>query len=336
MPRKPIIVNSKDWTKIFESFRDKTIIVIGDVMVDSYLWGEVNRISPEAPIPIISGTRRENRPGGAANVAMNLKELGAKPVLCSVIGEDDNGNTFVDLMNTRKLGTEGIIRHKNRKTTVKTRIISQNQHLLRVDDEDDEPLDQTLEKKFTDHVLKLAKSFVPDGIIFEDYDKGVITPSVIDLVVGYANAQGIEVSADPKRRNFANYRNIALFKPNFQELTDGLNLPLRKGDVTSLFEATKDYQAGANIRYLLISLSEYGVYISDGETYDVVPAEFLEIVDVSGAGDTLVSVAMLSLLAGLDMETIARVANLAGGLVCGKTGVVPVNRDELMKKCSVL
>jgi D-glycero-beta-D-manno-heptose-7-phosphate kinase len=326
-------LNSSTWKKTFESFEDFNILVIGDVMIDSYMWGEVSRISPEAPIPIVAAKKRENRLGGAANVALNLQSLGAIPILCSVIGIDAEGKMFLRKMKELGLSCEGIVPDPDRKTTLKTRIICKNQHLLRVDEEQTNPIGKETYRSLVSQLKRILRKRKVDGIIFEDYDKGVISPELIRQVISLAAKKKIPVAADPKRRNFLYYRNIELFKPNFKELTEGLKTDIEKGNAQALFKAVKGYQKEAGIRYLLVSLSELGVFISDGKGYAMLPAEKREIVDVSGAGDTLVSAAFLALLAGLEPGMIARVANLAGGLVCEKIGVVPVGKKELLAKC---
>jgi rfaE bifunctional protein kinase chain/domain len=326
-------LNSSTWKKTFESFEDFTILVIGDVMIDSYMWGEVSRISPEAPIPIVAAKKRENRLGGAANVALNLQSLGAIPILCSVIGTDAEGKMFLRKMKELGLSCEGIVPDPDRKTTMKTRIICKNQHLLRVDEEQTDPIGKETYHSFIIRLKGILEKGKIDGIIFEDYDKGVINPALIQQVVRLAAKKKIPVAADPKRRNFLYYKNIDLFKPNFKELTEGLKTDIEKGNAQALFRAVKRYQKEAGIRYLLVSLSDLGVFISDGKVHTLLPAEKREIVDVSGAGDTLVSAAFLALLAGLEPDMIAWMANVAGGLVCEKIGVVPVGKEELLAKC---
>ncbi|HBS88692.1 MAG: carbohydrate kinase [Bacteroidetes bacterium GWF2_38_335] len=319
-----------DFKKLFESFNNKNILIIGDVMVDAYIWGKVERISPEAPVPVVSITQRENRPGGAANVALNIKALGANPIICSVIGEDEKGLIFKDMLKSNGMISDAILTCSLRKTTSKTRVISNGQHLLRVDEEITSPLDHETEQSFIAHLATIIKYKKIDAIIFEDYDKGVITPTVIDNLVNIAGKLNIPVTVDPKKNNFCNYNGVTLFKPNFKELKEGLKLDIEKGDFEGLFKAAlvlhKEYQQ----KFVMITLSELGVFISDGEKYQVIPAEFRDIVDVSGAGDTVISVATLCLCLGLPTEEIARVSNCAGGLVCEKVGVVPINKDELL------
>lgn len=326
-------MKSTEIQRIFDSFNNFQILIIGDVMIDAYLWGKVERISPEAPIPIITCTKKENRLGGAANVALNIKSLGAKPLLCSVIGNDEKAEVFFERLQFRSIDNQGIIVSKERKTTVKTRIISNNQHLLRVDEEDDEYISSDLEQELLNKIQSLISNQKIDAILFEDYDKGIITPFIIEKTVELANKNNIPTLVDPKKRNFNHYRNITLFKPNFREITDGLKVEIKKGDFEALSRIANTLHKERQIDKILITLSELGVYISDNGKYHIIPAEVREVVDVSGAGDTLISIAALCLAAGLPSREIAVIANLAGGLVCEKVGVVPVDKEELLEEC---
>ncbi len=317
---------------IFEQFNHYNILIIGDVMVDAYVWGKVDRISPEAPVPILSCASHENRLGGAANVALNIKAMGANPILCSVIGDDEKGTSFLNLLQQIQHNQYGIVRSKHRKTTVKTRFISNNQHLIRVDEEDTHELADEIEMEFIAHVKKLMQEQTIHAVIFEDYDKGVITKKLIKEITDLANAKNIPITVDPKKRHYADYENVTLFKPNFKEFTEGLNLDLQKEDREALFKAAKTFQTEKNINNLLITLSEQGVFISNKEGYKHIPAVIREIADVSGAGDTVISVATLCLAAGMHPEQIAQISNLAGGIVCEIPVVVPIDKEQLMRE----
>ncbi|HDJ33624.1 MAG TPA: D-glycero-beta-D-manno-heptose-7-phosphate kinase [Bacteroidetes bacterium] len=330
------MVSTGTIAKLFNTFPHFRILVIGDVMIDSYMWGEVSRISPEAPIPILASSRRENRLGGAANVALNIQALGGIPILCSVIGEDDQGKLFMELMRYRGLETDGIIPDPSRITTRKTRIISRNQHLLRVDEENDAPLPSTSEERFIRQIEQIIQKRRIDCIVFEDYDKGVCTPAVIANTIKLAREKAIPVCVDPKRRHFNAYLHVTLFKPNFKELQEGLKTDLDKTDIPVLFDVCREYQKKADIQFMLVSLSEEGVFISNGKEYKVIPAHVRDVADVSGAGDTLIATAALCYVSGMDIFEMATVANIAGGLVCGRVGVVPVNREELAAECARL
>lgn len=311
------------------------MLIVGDVMIDAYMWGRVERISPEAPVPVISCTRKESRLGGAANVALNVKALGAEAILCSVIGDDDNGTLYKELMLEEELSCEGIVEDRLRPTTVKTRMISGNQQLLRVDEETEKFLSTETEKKFTEHVVRLIKDVNFAAVIFQDYDKGVITTEIIKAVVKASKEKGIPTLVDPKRRNFENYNGVTLFKPNFKEFTEGLKISVQKTDGNALFEAAKNLHQ-KEVALVMVTLSEQGVFISNGQIYNTIPAHHREITDVSGAGDTVISVASVCLAAGLEMSKVAAISNLAGGLVCEKLGVVPVHKQKLMEECDRL
>ena len=326
-------MDHKKIQEAFGKFNNMNILIVGDVMIDSYMWGKVNRISPEAPVPIVSITKRENRLGGAANVALNVRALGAKAIMASVIGNDDRGKIFLGLLDKRELVKDGILITENRITTSKHRVISDGQHLLRVDQETDEMLDEKTEEKFISNTLKIIDEQKIDAIIFEDYDKGVITEKVIQQITTLANKKSIPTAVDPKKRNFNKYKNITLFKPNFKELNEGLKLDLEKDDFKGIQKAATAIQDLMKIKAVLITLSELGVFISSNGEYYQIPTQVRDISDVSGAGDTVISVATLCLAAGLSSNEIATVANIAGGQVCEKVGVVPVDKEDLLEKC---
>ncbi len=318
---------------LFEKFNSFNTLIVGDVMIDTYFWGKVDRISPEAPVPIISRTDIEHRLGGAANVARNIKALGANPILCSVIGSDDKADIFLDVMRSRGLNTDGIIKHDSRITTVKTRVISDNQHLLRIDEEIKNSISEDVESELIENIKKIIDTTQINSIIFQDYDKGVITQRVIESVVEMAQAKDIPTLVDPKKRNFHNFKGVTLFKPNFKELVEGLKLEIKKSDIEAIHEASRTLQKEQNIKIVMTTLSELGVYISDNGSYHQIPAEIRDIADVSGAGDTVVSTASLCLAAGLSPKHIAWISNISGGLVCEKVGVVPIEKGLLLKEC---
>ncbi len=318
---------------LFEKFNNISTMIIGDVMIDTYFWGKVNRISPEAPVPIIARTDIEHRLGGAANVARNVKALGAKPILCSVIGDDEKGKVLLELMQSKEMTTKGIVVSNSRVTTTKTRIISNNQHLLRVDEEYSKPVAKELEISLIDRIKSIIGTTKIDSIIFQDYDKGVITKSLIQAVVEIANSRNIPTLVDPKKRNFTNFDNVSLFKPNFKELTEGLKLEINKRDTESIHRAAQIFRKKHNIAIVMTTLSELGVYISDKADYHKLPAEIRDIADVSGAGDTVISTASLCLAAGLKPREIAWISNISGGLVCEKVGVVPIDKQLLLEEC---
>ncbi|MBK3517443.1 bifunctional heptose 7-phosphate kinase/heptose 1-phosphate adenyltransferase [Carboxylicivirga marina] len=325
----------KELTQVFDAFDDMHILIIGDVMVDSYLWGDVNRISPEAPVPIIATTGRENRLGGAANVALNIQSLGATPILCSVIANDEAGDIFKNLLEENNLPSQGIVSASQRKTTVKTRIISQNQHLLRIDEEENTPLDSVLEKKLQAHIEDLLNTYKIDAIIFEDYDKGVLTPASILKTVELAQNKGIPTLVDPKKRNFLDYKGVTFFKPNLKEFREGAKVDVSSDDKEGMLNATKQFISEQGIRNFMVTMAEKGVMIINNKEHHFIPAEVRDIADVSGAGDTVISVSALCLASALESKLVAGIANMAGGLVCEHPGVVPIDKQELLEECFI-
>jgi D-glycero-beta-D-manno-heptose-7-phosphate kinase len=324
-------VKEQEVNQIFEKFSQMRAIVIGDAMVDTYLWGKVERVSPEAPIPIVSVTKRESRLGGAANVSLNLQSLGATPVLFSVVGNDEKGRKFKKMIGKNSLPDYGILVDPNRITTVKSRIIGKGQHIARVDEESTDFIDEAFEQALINGIKKELETNKVDVIIFVDYDKGVITPSLFENTNKMAREKGIPIAVDPKKRNFNYYKNIDLFKPNFKEFVDGTGLPLRKGDLEMLRQAAHALKEKQNYKLIFITLSELGVFISNGIKEQYYPAVIRHIADVSGAGDSVISVASLAMAAGLSPKVMALISNIAGGMVCENLGVVPVNKTQLIK-----
>jgi len=325
--------------KIFDRFNTQTVIVIGDVMIDSYLWGKVDRISPEAPVPVVSVNKHENRLGGAANVALNLQSLGAKPILCSVIGNDARGKEFIDILNSQQLSDKGIITHNSRITTTKIRVIGNNSQMLRVDEETETNISEEIRNALCQRINEIMLSETIDAIIFEDYDKGVISEELIRFVSELANEQGIPVVADPKKKNFNNYKNITLLKPNLKELKEGLKIDADLREIPHLTKAVKQLQKDFSLKMVMVTLSEAGVYIFENNSEvqeHHIPAHIRNIADVSGAGDTVISVTALCLSQKLSTLKMATLANLAEGLVCEEVGVVSVKKDLLFAEAMKL
>lgn len=325
-------MNKNEITTLFSNFNKLNVLIIGDVMIDSYYFGKVDRISPEAPVPIVAVESKENRLGGAANVALNIQALGATPILCAVIGKDNDSSLFDELLSKSKLSNQGIINSENRTTTVKTRIIGNNHQVLRVDSEDDTPLDKTDTVRLYDKIEALINNSKIDVVIFEDYDKGVITEELISKVVSICNQKNIPTTVDPKKRNFNAYKNVTLFKPNLKELKEGLNIEIEAGDITAIKNAVNTLNNRQNNEVTFITLSEHGVYIQSKDNQHHLQAHLRNIADVSGAGDTVISVASLCLALNQTPKLIAEISNLAGGLVCEKVGVVPIDKDILLSE----
>jgi D-glycero-beta-D-manno-heptose-7-phosphate kinase len=316
---------------LLQKFRGMNVLVVGDVMLDSYVWGRVSGISPEAPVPVLKHGNSENRLGGAANVALNLHSLGAVPIMCSVIGVDDNGEEFRALVRKSDLSEEGLVEASHRTTTNKTRIFAGHQQLLRMDREVDGYIDPELEEQLWKKIQSLLGEKDIRAIVFQDYDKGVITPGLIEKVIALGNERKIPTLVDPKKRNFARYRNATLFKPNFKELCEGLNLEIDRTNFDAVHEAAQKLKDQAGFEMVMITLSEHGMLISRGSDYKVIPTQARDVADVSGAGDTVIAMASLCLALGMDAYEMAALANLAAGLVCERVGVVPVEKSWLME-----
>jgi rfaE bifunctional protein kinase chain/domain len=326
-------VNYKD---LFDKFNGLRILVIGDVMLDAYVMGKVNRISPEAPVPIVSLENEDARIGGAGNVALNLLALGANPIICGVIGEDTSGDKLLNLFEKNGISTDGLVKSMARKTTVKTRVISNKQQLLRIDSESTFPLLESEEIKLNNTIQDIINQGV-DGIIFEDYNKGVLTDSVIQNTIKIAKEKDIPTAVDPKKENFLSYKGVSLFKPNLKELKEGLNLNFDFNSNKELFEkGIEVLEEKLQNEISFITLSEYGVFIKNQTEKYYVPAHMRSISDVSGAGDTVIAVATLCLISGASTKQIAEISNLAGGLVCEKSGVVSISKNDLLKEVSEL
>ncbi len=305
-------------------------------MMDAYVLGKVTRISPEAPVPIISLDHEDERIGGAGNVALNLVALGAKPIVATVVGRDSNGEKLVNLLKSNGISVEGVIFSEKRKTTVKTRVISNKQQLLRIDSEDTFPISEIEEEQLINEIENLSVSGL-DAIIFEDYNKGVLTENLISKVADFAKKNNIPTAVDPKKENFFAYRNVTLFKPNLKELKEGMNVDFDLSNNKIEFEeAVKSLESKLNNEISFITLSELGVFIKNSTKKHYSKAHPRNIADVSGAGDTVISVATLCLVAELEIEKIAEISNIAGGLVCEKSGVVSIDKQELLHEVEEL
>lgn len=322
--------------ELFQQFDTLNILIIGDVMIDSYLWGNVERISPEAPVPIVAVVKKENRLGGAANVALNIQALGATPIICSVVGEDNEGEEFIRLLRDQNISDKGILKVHHRPTTVKTRIIGSKQQILRIDLETDECISEDTTLTLFTRIEEILETTKIDAIIFEDYDKGVLTPLLIQRTIELANKKKIITVVDPKHRNFLDYKNVTLFKPNVKELREGLKVELDPRQKGELEQAAGMLRQRIEAEQVMITLSELGVYMDSVNGKRLIPAHIRNISDVSGAGDTVIATATLCLAGGLDEFSAAAVANLAGGLVCEHVGVVPINKELLLKEASKL
>ena len=307
---------------------DSNILIIGDVILDAYFHGKVDRISPEAPVSILDVEKKDYRLGGAANVALNLKALGVSPILCTVIGSDSSGDKIIDLLNAEGLDASGVIKSSSRITSLKTRLVSSNRQLMRVDEERVEALNREDEQRLSDLIARMIASSKPDAIIFEDYDKGVISLSIISKTIELARVQDIPVTVDPKKKNFLSYSGATLFKPNLKELREGINNPSIEPSIESLRKAYEFLNDVMPVEMALFTLSSHGMYVTNGTSDALIPTEANQIADVSGAGDTVIAAATCALIAGLSLEEIARFANTAAGLVCKSPGVVAIDLNS--------
>ena len=329
---KKFSIKKEHIREIFKSFNNLNVLIIGDVMIDSYLWGKVNRISPEAPVPIVTVKNKERRLGGAANVALNIQALGANPILCSVIGVDIEGQAFMELLKTQKLSQKGILKSRDRITTVKTRIIGNNSQLLRVDEEEETDIIYTETQQLLTLISYIINHDKIDVIIFEDYNKGLINTKLISKVVELSKSKNIPTCVDPKKKNFNSYKGVSLFKPNIKELREGIKLDNYVENINEIQRAVSSYRVKQKIETVLVTLAEKGVITNSRKVKEHLPAHIRSIADVSGAGDTVISVA--SLCRALECSDIltAAIANLSGGLVCEQIGVVPVNKVQLLEE----
>lgn len=326
----------KNFQQLFKKFSSVKVGVIGDVMLDTYIWGEVERISPEAPVPVVSLKKKEQRIGGAGNVALNLQSLGAKPFLLSVTGYDEEAEKLKALLTENKINTDYCIQSKKRVTTNKTRVISRNQHMMRLDAE----ITNDLNKEDEERLIELFEKFVederPDIVILQDYNKGVLTETVIKVVISVCKKSHVLTAVDPKRKNFLAYRNVDLFKPNLKEVKDALNLLPAGIDHILLQSIHSELHNLLHHRISLITLSEKGVFYQDEKDFALLPSHLRNISDVSGAGDTVIAVASLVYAATKDVRLMAEMANIAGGLVCEEVGTVAIERSKLLHECELL
>ena len=321
-------MTSTELKNIFNSFNGKKVLLIGDAMIDAYMWGSINRMSPEAPVPVVDIEKYEIRLGGAANCALNIKALGAEPILCSVLGKDINGDQFQQLMKNANLSEKGIILSDERKTTVKTRVISEGKHQLRIDEEDTHPLQ--IEEEFLKNIHQLLEN--TDVVILQDYNKGVLTKKIISEVISETKRRGIPTIVDPKKDNFLEYKDCDIFKPNLKEIKEGMEIEFNEKIDSELEGATYKLKQELNAKGILLTLSSDGICINSDEGFVHTPAYGGSVVDVSGAGDTVISVASLLLSEGVSFENISKISCLSGGIVCQKVGVVPIDKDELLSE----
>jgi len=315
--------------ELFAHFKNKRIAVVGDVMIDRYMWGTVTRISPEAPVPVVEIESETSRLGGAANVANNIKALGGIPILVGVVGNNVHGTEFREMLAQMDCPTYGIITDTTRPTTIKTRVIAQDQHVVRVDSEDKRDIDSGIQKQIVDVLREHMDSI--DAVIIEDYNKGVIVKELIRSVIELVNEKGKIVTIDPKFNNFFEYQNVTLFKPNKKEAEEAIGKKFRTE--TDVIEAGKLLLEKLHAENILLTRSEKGMSLFE-RNGDVthIPTVARKIADVSGAGDTVIATLTMLLASGATVKEAAAIANYAGGIVCGEVGIVPIEPDILKQK----
>jgi len=334
----------KNLKSIIQKFNKARVLVIGDLILDEYIWGSVDRISPEAPVPVVWANKRTNVPGGAANVANNIRSLDGRVSLLGVVGSDENGSTLVAELKKRGVDTKGILVEPNRLTTVKTRILAGHQQVVRVDWEHRHSLSNQLNKRIAQFVRKHISEY--DAVIIEDYGKGVINKELLEELTPLARKYKKIINVDPKEEHFQYYSNVTSITPNRKELENAVrNLKIK--DTTNTFRINTDklftdkdidLAAGQVLKYLdldsiLVTLGEQGIKLFEkGGRVEHIPTVAQEVFDVSGAGDTVISTFTLGLCAGASRSEAAHIANYAAGIVVGKVGTAATDRAELLER----
>jgi D-beta-D-heptose 7-phosphate kinase/D-beta-D-heptose 1-phosphate adenosyltransferase len=313
-------------TAVLEGMRHRRVVVVGDAMLDVYLVGDVERISPEAPVPVVTVHERRHAVGGAANVAANVAAIGAEVSLVATLGDDRRGQQLRSQIAAAGIRDEGILSLAGRPTTSKTRVVARGQQLVRIDEEEDRPLDGDEQER----ILAATREFLADAdaVLIEDYNKGVLTPTVIETVLAVAKARGIPSVVDPKFRNFFAYRGCTLFKPNRRELEGALGAEVELEHVDALPQAMERL----DVQTLLLTLGSAGmVLVGRDGAITRIQTVAREVYDVSGAGDTVTAWAGTALAAGASVREAAELANYAAGIEVGKSGVAVVTREEVLE-----
>ena len=326
----------KDIQDLFNSFSDIRVGIVGDVMLDSYMWGKVDRISPEAPVPVVAVHKKEQRIGGAGNVALNICALAAKASIISVTGSDEDGTALKTMFEKNAIDTSFLLQSLKRITTNKIRIIARNQQMMRLDNEITDDLGYEDENRLILAVQHYIAQEKPAAIILEDYNKGVLTELVIKKIIELCRHNNIITAVDPKRKNFFNFKNVDVFKPNFKEATEGLNLLSSDINETLLRKIHTELQEKLQHNISFITLSEKGVFYQEQNNAEIIPSHIRNIADVSGAGDTVIAVASLVYTATKDAKLMAEIANIAGGLVCEEVGTAAIDKQKLLQECNKL
>lgn len=322
--------------QLFEQFTSIKVGVVGDVMLDTYCWGNVERISPEAPVPVVAITGREFRIGGAGNVALNLAALGAQVNMITVTGNDDDAKTLAKLFDDNHIDTSFSLRDENRLTTNKMRVISRNQQMMRLDTEITHDLSAELELLFLEKIEQYLQTVQPHVLVFEDYNKGVLTQKVIESTISLCKKYDVLTAVDPKKKNFFSYQDVTIFKPNLKEVKEGLNIALDRVDLAVMEAVHEQLKKKLNHQISFITLSEKGVFYQCHDKSALIPSHIRNIADVSGAGDTVIAVASLVYATTGDELLMAKMANIAGGLVCEEVGTAAIKKSVLLEECKLL
>lgn len=315
-----------------ENAAGRRIVVVGDLMLDRFVYGDVERISPESPVPVINVSHEKHMLGGAGNVLANLSALGLKPVIVALVGADPQGREVMDIARDLDADIDGLLTDDSRPTTIKTRFLARHQHMLRTDLEKTHPASSVLEQSMIATVERHVKN--AGAVVLSDYGKGVLTPAVIAATIEAARAQGIPVLVDPKGRDYTIYRGADYVTPNRKELAEATGRASLKTD-DEITSAAKELLQKAGIGGVVATRSEDGISIfRDGEAPLHLRTQVREVFDVSGAGDTVVSVMAAALACGAGLADAARLANFAAGLAVLKLGTTPVSLEEIRSALS--
>jgi rfaE bifunctional protein kinase chain/domain len=325
-----------DLQQLFNKIASLKVGIIGDVMLDTYMWGNVDRISPEAPVPIVSLQKKEQRIGGAGNVALNIQSLEARAFVITVTGDDEDAKQLNTLFQENNINTHYSFASADRITTNKTRVISRNQQMMRLDAEITNDLTTSIEEEILSRFELFVQKEKPDIVILEDYNKGVLTEAVIRSVISICRKNNILTAVDPKRKNFFEYKHVDLFKPNLKEAREALNIISDGVNISLLQNIHAELNNILQNEVSLITLSEKGMFYQQQNHSAIIPSHLRNIADVSGAGDTVIATAALTYAATKDINATAEIANIAGGLVCEEVGTVAINRQKLIHECEAL
>ncbi|MEP6615070.1 MAG: bifunctional ADP-heptose synthase [Ginsengibacter sp.] len=325
-----------DFDKLFRDITKLKVVVIGDVMLDTYWWGDVDRISPEGPVPVVAVTNREHRVGGAGNVALNVRSLEGSVSVISIVGDDHEGEQLTKLMADKDIDTSFILKSSTRVTTNKIRIIGRNQQMMRLDAETTREIEEDHANELFRQLENCAGLKMPEVVILQDYNKGVLTEPFIKKIIDFCNANNIVCAADPKIKNFFAYKNVTLFKPNLKEVREGLQILSGVFTIDKMSEVHQLLKEKVLHKISLITMSEKGVFYESDDASGIISSHIRNIADVSGAGDTVIAVASLIYAVTKSVILMAEIANIAGGLVCEEVGTIAIDKQKLLAECKRL